>query len=114
MIPMIRRLRCLFVSVVVLAFAGTASGQKNTDRPSDGILVDSTLQRVVDLQNARNAGALVGLLSDARPEVHARAAFALASVQDPVALQPLIARLSDDDVRVRADVAFAIGQTGVP
>lgn len=84
------------------------------DRPYDDLSEDATLRRIVDLQNARNASSLIGSLADQTPEVRARAAFALGSVQDSSAILPLTQLLEDQDVRVRADAAFAIGQTGSP
>ncbi len=84
------------------------------DRPYDGLLEDASLRRIVDLQNARNGSTLIGWLADQDPEVRARAAFALASVQDSAAIPHLAEMLDDSDSRVRADAAFALGQTGSP
>lgn len=80
------------------------------DRPADGLLGNMVLQRVVDMQVARNTAELVTFLEDGDAAVRARAAFALASVRDTAAIPALVARLGDDDPRVRADAAFALGQ----
>lgn len=79
-------------------------------RPPDGLLEKPALQKVVDLQVERNGEGLRDLLLDADPGVRARAAFALASVQDPEAGGRLAALLVDEEAGVRADAAFALGQ----
>ncbi|MGD8360290.1 MAG: peptidylprolyl isomerase [Gemmatimonadota bacterium] len=79
-------------------------------RPSDGLLHRETLQRAVDFQVERDGGALIRLLADPDPLVRARAAFALASVQDPEAGPPLSGLLTDSEAPVRRDAAFALGQ----
>lgn len=83
-------------------------------RPSDGLLGDAALQRVVELQTARDAAALVALLADPAAAVRARAAFALGSVQDRGAVPALVGALADADPSVRRDAAFALGQSGDP
>jgi len=81
-------------------------------RPSDDLLSRPDLQRVVDLQVARDGQALAALLFDMDPAVRARAAFALGSVQDSAAVPSLVRLLEQDAVaRVRSDAAFALGQT---
>ncbi len=76
----------------------------------DGLLEEDRLQEVVDLQVARDGDALRALLSDPSGAVRARAAFALASVQDPAALTELAALSGDPDPDVRKAAAFAIGR----
>ncbi len=78
--------------------------------PSDGLLENAELQAVVDLQTNRDGSGLQEVLENPDPFVRARAALALASVQDPTALPALEARLSDSAPEVRANAAFAIGQ----
>ncbi|MGD8319707.1 MAG: peptidylprolyl isomerase, partial [Gemmatimonadota bacterium] len=68
--------------------------------------------RVVDLQVARDADGLGERLSADRPDVRARAAFALGSVQSRLAVPALIRALSDSVAAVRRDAAFALGQAG--
>jgi len=81
-----------------------------TDRPSDDLLTNPTLQHIVDLQVARDGISILPYLRDDDPVVRARAAFALASVQEPTATTELFPLLRDPDPRVRADAAFALGQ----
>ena len=83
-------------------------------RPSDGLLGDPALQRVVDLQVARDGAGLRALLRSDHAPVRARAAFALGSVQDPEAGSALIELLSDREPGVRRDAAFALGQLRDP
>ncbi|HEX9950410.1 MAG TPA: peptidylprolyl isomerase [Rubricoccaceae bacterium] len=81
-------------------------------RPLDGLLVRPDLQALVDAQVRRDAGPLVAALTSTDAAVRARAAFALASVQNAGAVDALLDRLRDDVPAVRADAAFALGQTG--
>jgi cyclophilin family peptidyl-prolyl cis-trans isomerase/HEAT repeat protein len=83
-------------------------------RPVDGLLGNPALQQVVDLQVARDGAGLRALLRSEDGAVRARAAFALASVQDPDAGSALTGLLSDTDAAVRRDAAFALGQLPDP
>jgi cyclophilin family peptidyl-prolyl cis-trans isomerase len=83
-------------------------------RPSDGLLENPRLQEVVDLQVDRDGPALRTLLASNDPAVRARAAFALASVQDPDAGRDLAGLLTDPEAGVRRDAAFALGQLSDP
>ncbi len=83
-------------------------------RPGDGLLTSDALQGVVDLQVDRAGPALRELLSDPDPAVRARAAFALASVQDSASGPVLVGLLADPDPSVRRDAAFALGQLWDP
>ena len=96
---------------LTLAAPLPSPAQDLPSRPSDSLLHRPDLQRLVERQVARDGAALVAALDDERPDVRARAAFALGSVQDTAAVQALLIRLSDPDADVRADVAFALGQT---
>jgi peptidylprolyl isomerase len=102
-------------SAVLLLFivSGCGSAASPSDRPGDGLLGDPDLQRIVDLQTARDGTAILEYLDDGDPAVRARAAFALASVQHPGAERLLAPLLDDRDPRVRADAVFAIGQCEV-
>jgi len=83
-------------------------------RPGDGLLTREALQGVVDLQVDRDGPALRDLLSDTDPAIRARAAFALASVQDSASGSALAGLLADPDPSVRRDAAFALGQLSDP
>lgn len=80
-------------------------------RPSDGLLEDERLQALVERQARRDGDALRAALAGPEAAVRARAALALASVQDTAAVGALHYLLEDRDPRVRADAAFALGQT---
>lgn len=100
----------------LLALGGCGDASSRADapsvRPADGLLGDAELQRVVELQTARDGAALGALLQAPRPEVRARAALALASVQDPATIPALLSALGDPEAPVRRDAAFALGQVG--
>jgi peptidylprolyl isomerase len=83
-------------------------------RPADGLLENPELQRIVDLQVERDGPGLTALLASEDPLVRARAAYALASVQDPEAGSTLAGLLSDPVAAVRRDAAFALGQLTDP
>lgn len=113
-----RRL-CVFLPTLLFLGGCEGKGTPNNplgtpspppSRPADGLLNQAELQRVVDLQVERDAGAISAFLTDPAPQVRARAAFALASVQDPDAGEALVRALRDPDVAVRRDAAFALGQ----
>ncbi len=82
-----------------------------TDRLPDGLLGRPELQDIVAAQAERNAQKIFPLLTSKTPAIRARAAFSLASIQDSLATPLLLALLKDPVSSVRADVAFALGQT---
>ena len=67
-----------------------------TTRSTDGLLGNPTLQRIVDLQVARDGPGLRTLLSSEDPLVRARAAFALGSVQDPDSIGSILGHAQID------------------
>jgi len=83
-------------------------------RPTDGLLQNPDLQQAVDLQVARDGSGLIALLRASDPALRGRAAYALASVQDPEAGSALTGLLSDPEPNVRRDAAFALGQLTDP
>ena len=106
----------MFALAAVLALrtpVGAQTGLRPSDagRSEDRLLERPALQAVVDAQVERDGDALILALGDPDPAVRARAAFALASVQDRGAVPALLELLGDPEPRVRADAAFAIGQT---
>jgi len=93
-----------------------SNAQPQDDRPPDALLERTDLQAIVDAQVRRDGAALLERLDASDPAVRARAAFALASVQDTAAVPALLRLLRDSVPEVRADAAFALGQmpSGVP
>ena len=110
----VRRASALLVLVAASGCQSDGSGAPDGSgplRPSDSLLDDPALQAVVDFQVRRDAESLALMLGAEKEEVRARAALALASVQDISALPLLIAALAGDaDANVRRDAAFAVGQ----
>ena len=92
------------------ATALSAGCRASDDARSSSLLERRDLQRIVELQTARDGIALDRLLSDRDATIRARAAFALGSVQDQRSAPALIEALGDDDPTVRAEAAFALGQ----
>jgi cyclophilin family peptidyl-prolyl cis-trans isomerase/HEAT repeat protein len=111
--------RLSVVVVVLLAASGCAGLGRSRPvpeaafpaRPADGLLARPDLQALVDAQVRRDGPALVAALASPDSLVRARAAFALGSVQDGTAIEPLLDLLRDNVPAVRADAAFALGQT---
>jgi cyclophilin family peptidyl-prolyl cis-trans isomerase/HEAT repeat protein len=81
---------------------------------SAGLFEVPGLVEILELQNLRDGEALVERLAHDDAEVRARAAFALASVRDPEAFDPLVNLLADPSVEVRRDAAFALGHIELP
>ncbi len=101
---------CLLLIAAGMLLAGCGGAPGPSDRPADDLLSRPDLQRIVELGIARDGAALGVFLNDPDPAVRSRAAFTLASVQDPAALTGLLRLLDDDVLFVRAEAAFAVGQ----
>ena len=102
----------LSIAASVAVACGSDDGPENRpigtppppeSRPTDGLLDDPQLQRLVDLQVARDGGGLMAALHDENAAVRARAAFALGSVQFGEAGPRLAELLSDPEADVRRD-----------
>lgn len=92
------------------ASGGTASASGDAGF-TDELLERPDLQAIVDAQVERDGGALVEALGSDDPAVRARAAFALASVQDSASVPRLAGLLRDDaSLVVQEQAAFALGQ----
>ncbi len=99
----------LFITLNMLPVS--VLGQTFTTRPDDHLLSRPDLQYLVELQTQRNGKELIRSLSSHDPSIRGRAAFALASVQDSLAIPFLVQLLQDSEDDVRADAAFALGQS---
>lgn len=75
---------------------------------------DPAVQEIVEAQLRRDPSFLREALSSDLPHLRARAALAMASVQDPGAVSQLQRLLGDPDSQVRAMAAFALGQVSLP
>ena len=106
-------------------FAGLSSGPGAGGCPAgprlpsqtgsgDGLLADAELQAVVELGIQRDMYGVMERLQAGRPEVRARAAMALASLQAVESVVALLPVLDDPEAQVRRDVAFALGRIGDP
>jgi len=104
------------VSVLFLLFAPLTLAQPLPERPTDNVLTRPALQAVVEAQIERDGETLTRKLTAEAPDVRARAAFALASVQDTSAIPALLNHLQDGVPAVRTDAAFALARMpdGVP
>jgi cyclophilin family peptidyl-prolyl cis-trans isomerase/HEAT repeat protein len=100
--------------------AQTAEQTPRVSVPIDGLVIPTLpgsvldredLQRIANLQNARDTVGLLRHLQDSDPAVRARVALAFGSVRSPVAAPALYPLLQDPDARVRALAAFGIGQS---
>jgi len=112
--------RALPVALLLLVTVGACdSGPPVPDAPApsppaletiEPAWTSEALREVVELQLDRNAEGLRALLGAEAPDVRARAALALASVQDPGAETALRGLLMDPAAEVRLEAAFALGQ----
>jgi len=99
------------LSVPLSSASGGAASASGGAGVTDELLERPDLQAVVNAQVERDGAALVEALGDTDPAVRARAAFALASVQDSAAVPELNRLLRDDpSLVVREQAAFALGQ----
>ncbi|TXK52089.1 hypothetical protein FVR03_02160 [Pontibacter qinzhouensis] len=73
---------------------------------------DATLVAIRTLQDERKTAELLAYLNHSKALYRQEAALAFASVQDTLALPPLLSMLSDTTTAVREAAAFAIGQIG--
>jgi len=103
-----RRWSLLLVSLFLAPLP--AAAQPELERPADNLLSRPALQNVVEAQVERDGATLIRKLDTDEPAVRARAAFALASVQDTSAVPALLDRLTDGVPIVRTDAAFALAQ----
>lgn len=114
---------CPFSFVVLIVISLVSCNVKNVPveinsfegdlfyRQSDHVLERADLQEVVKYQNLRDAETLSSYFTNEDPDIRARAAFAMASVQDSSVLQDLLELLNDADESVRMDAAFALRQS---
>ena len=97
--------------ILLLLCVGTGAwAQPMPERPSDDLLTRPALQAVVAAQIDRDGEALRDRLDAEDADVRARAAFALASVQDTSAIPGLLSLLRESIPFVQADAALALGQ----
>ncbi|WP_181884987.1 peptidylprolyl isomerase [Pontibacter diazotrophicus] len=86
---------------------------KQTDTPvAINKFEDKTLQQIYTLQDERNTIELLPYLSHTSPQYRTEAALAFASVQDTLAVPPLLQLLTDTAVAARIAAAYALGQIG--
>ena len=87
-----------------------AAAQPMPERPPDDLRTRPALQAIVEAQVNRNGAFLREKIEADDAAVRARAAFALASVQDTSAIPALLNLLDDSVPLVRTDAAFALAQ----
>ncbi len=116
-------IRCLLASGILLGSAACGDPPRSEDVPPAAApdlpslpvpWQSPELMQVVEAQLLRDSAPLRLALDSDTPEVRARAALALGSVQDGDAVAGLQRRLEDPDPRVRAMAAFALGQVTLP
>ncbi|PSQ82402.1 MAG: peptidylprolyl isomerase [Bacteroidetes bacterium QS_1_63_11] len=103
-------MRLWLALLILLAWSRADAAQPAPERPSDDLLTRPALQAVVEAQVKRDGDAIRAELNAEDSAVRARAAFALASVQDTTAVPALLDRLKDSVPLVRTDAALALGQ----
>ncbi|MFD3003626.1 peptidylprolyl isomerase [Pontibacter toksunensis] len=73
---------------------------------------DTTLQQIYTLQDERKTAELLPYLNHSNNQYRTEAALAFASVQDTLAIPPLLQLLADTAVSARKAAAYALGQIG--
>ena len=106
-------LTIFFISLSVLS-AEVSLNQSYIQWPSrqgDDLLNRKDLQQIVELQRLRDSKAIIRFFEHKDPAIRARAAFAMASVQDGAAVPGLLKLLNDSYAPVRRDAALALRQS---
>ncbi len=86
--------------------------QTKAPKAASNKFADEILRKVYTLQDERNTTELLPYLNHNKPQYRAEAALAFASVQDTLAVPPLLQLLTDTAATVRTAAAYALGQTG--
>jgi HEAT repeat protein len=97
-------LKRLLLCALIFAAALTAACVRVHQSPQDVIAG-------LEYHRSLGDGLLLSYLQDPDPGARARAALALARIQDPSTIPALTSALSDDDASVRSEAAFALGET---
>ncbi|MBF9252041.1 peptidylprolyl isomerase [Pontibacter sp. 172403-2] len=102
-----------FLAFTALALAGCRQlPQQSPEVPPVNKFDDAVLQRIYTLQDKRQTAELLPYLNNAKPQYRREAAIAFASVQDTLAIPPLLGLLTDSAKVVREAAAYALGQVG--
>ncbi len=83
-----------------------------SDKIENNQFTDPIVQKIYTAQDQRNTTELLGYLSNSYPEYRQMAAMAFASVQDSLAVMPLVRLLTDENEEVRIATAYSLGQIG--
>ncbi|WP_187260941.1 peptidylprolyl isomerase [Pontibacter beigongshangensis] len=102
----------IIAGVFLLASCRQQPQQGDSLAPALNKFHDASLVTIYTLQDERKTTDLLPYLSHPKPQFRKEAALAFASVQDTLALPPLLLMLSDTATAVREAAAFAIGQIG--
>lgn len=102
-----------FLALAACAMAGCQQlPQQSPEVPAKNKFDDTTLQRIYTLQDKRQTAELLPYLNNTKPQYRREAAIAFASVQDTLAIPPLLDLLTDTTVAVREAAAYSLGQVG--
>ena len=101
------------IALATCALAGCRQlPQQSPVLPAKNKFGDVALQRIYTLQDKRQTAELLPYLNNAKPQFRREAAIAFASVQDTLAIPPLLGLLTDSIVAVREAAAYSLGQVG--
>jgi len=98
-----------FILPLVLFSCGKASNPEET--PANKFS-DPIIQEIYQNQDERNSQGLLPFLTSDNYEYRKEASLAFASVQDSIAIEPLVLLLDDTETEVRIVAAYALGQIG--
>lgn len=100
--------RIVWLACVVTLISCDAPTQKD----SQGILADTLIQQIVDLQDTRDADSSISFFGHENKIYRKFAVAGFGSIQDTSSIEQLFSVfLKDNDPGVRAAAAFALGQT---
>ncbi|QNF31850.1 peptidylprolyl isomerase [Adhaeribacter swui] len=107
-------MRYFYLLLIYLSITGCrVTGRQNATELGNKFK-DVTLQTIYTAQDERQTNQLLPFLKNPTARYRQEAAMAFASVQDSLAIPPLVALLSDPETAVRQSAAYALGQIGKP
>lgn len=101
-----------FLSFTLPLLLLSCGKDSNHEETQNNKFSDPIIQEIYQNQDERNSEGLLTFLSSDYSKYRREASLAFASVQDSIAIEPLVSLLEDTEVEVRITAAYALGQIG--
>ena len=99
-----------FLSFTLPLLLLSCGKDSNHEKTQNNKFSDPIIQEIYQNQDERNSLGLLTFLSSDNYKYRREASLAFASVQDSIAIEPLVSLLEDTEVEVRITAAYALGQ----